>query len=196
MPSINLAPGTQFIVEARRRRRRLFFLSGLIAAVAILVWAGMFFYNRQLQQQQADLAERIRNVQLEIAKQDEDAKRIVLFEERLKALDILLDQHISWNVVLSDLERLIPADVVLTRLEVNSETGGLSLTGLTPDIDRVSLALASLVENTDHVSSFKDGKLFDVRRQETRDEAAGTVTSQYVFTAELSFQPSILKQNQ
>lgn len=195
MPSINLAPGTQFIVEARRRRRRLFMLSGLIAAVIILLWSVLFFYNRQLQNNQNDIGERIRGVQVEISKLDQDAKRIVMFEERLKALDILLDEHISWNKVLTDIERLLPGDVALTQLEVDSETGGLNISGVTPDIDKVAIALASLIESTDHPTVFKSGHLSGVRRQESPNADTGTANVFYIFSSELEFNPAILKQN-
>lgn len=195
MPSINLAPGTQFIVEARRRRRRLFMLSGLIALGVLLIWSSLFLYNYSLAGRQAALAERIRNVQVEISKLDADAKRIVLFEERLKALDVLLNEHISWEVVWRDLERLLPGDVVLKRLEAGSETGGVSLTGLTLDIDKVALALASLIESTDHPSAFREGKLAEVRREENSNAESGVVSVQYLFSADLKFNPSLLKQN-
>lgn len=191
MPSVNLAPGTQYIIAAQRRRRRLFMWSIILVVALLGVWAALFMYAWQLEQRKTALEDQRRGVQLEIAKLDEGAQRVTLFEKRLASLDNLLDLHISWNVVLQDLERLLPADTVLTGFDVNSETGKLSVQGLTGNIDQVAQTLASLVNTPTHSTVFSGGTLQNIQREEQQQEE-GETTVQYRFSMDLVFDSSLL----
>ncbi len=192
MPSVNLAPGTQYIIAAQRRRRRIYIWSTFLMIVLILVWAGLLIYVRQLDKQNRALEDQLRAVQLEIAKLDEGAERIALFEKRLASLDELLDVHVSWNVVLADLERLLPLGTVLTGFEISKETGKLSVQGLTANVDQVAETLASLVNAPAHAAVFSQGTLENVVREEQKQEEAQEAIVQYRFSMELSFNPSLL----
>lgn len=191
MPSVNLAPGTQYVIAAQRRRRRLLMWSIVLVVALLGVWAVLFIYAWQLEQRKTALEDQLRGVQLEIAKLDEGARRVTLFEKRLVSLDNLLDLHVSWNVVLQDLEKLLPAGTVLTGFEVSSETGKLSVQGLTSNIDQVAETLASLVNTPTHSTVFSSGTLESIQREEQQQEE-GETTVQYRFSMDLVFSPSLL----
>lgn len=193
MPSINLAPGTQYIVAARKRRRNLFALSTAIVLVLVLVWTGLFVYKQQLEGTSEQLASRLRSIEIEIAKLETEAERILLFEKRLVALDTLLNNHTSWNDVFTEIERLMPADTVLTGFEVQGQSGEIRMSGRTGNIDQVAIALASLVNSEGHQSIFTKGAVGSVRRVETEQPDAPPVIS-YQFSGSLQFDPNILKQ--
>ncbi|MGH9857990.1 MAG: hypothetical protein ACRD4B_09115, partial [Acidobacteriota bacterium] len=99
MPSVNLAPGTQHLVIVRRRQVRLYSIAGGLVGLALLIWGGIFLYVQFLEGQQQEAQEQLQAVDLKIATIEEDAQRVLLFEERLKALDTLLEHHITWNPV-------------------------------------------------------------------------------------------------
>ncbi|MEX1111869.1 MAG: hypothetical protein WEC84_00240, partial [Candidatus Andersenbacteria bacterium] len=109
MPSINLAPGTQYIVEMRKRRRNLLLLSIVVVVLVGGVWGSLAWYHGSLIAKENEVDASIRTVNMEIAQLEEEAQRIVLFENRLVALDALLDRHITLDPLLGDLERLLPA---------------------------------------------------------------------------------------
>lgn len=191
MPSINLAPGTQYIVAARKRRRNLFVLSTGIVLVMVLVWTGLFVYRQQLQRTQDELATRLRSIEIEIAKLEEEAERILLFENRLVSLDALLDRHTSWNDVFTEVERLMPGDTSLVSFEVDAATGIVGIQGTTGNIDQVAVAFASLVNAEGHQSIFTKGTIANVRRVELAQPEAPPIIS-YQFSGALTFDPGVL----
>lgn len=194
MPDINLAPGTQFVLQARRRRRRLFMLSAFVVVLALVVWGALFLYLNRLESQQADIANQLRNVELEIASLEKEAQRIVLFEKRLTSLDSLLNSHVSWDKLLQDVERLMPGETVLTNLAVSKNGGTASVRGLTPNIDQVAVTFASLLETDTHTTVFKDARLGSVNREEVAGGELDPAQVRYRFDANLTFDPNILRQ--
>ncbi|MEX0650378.1 MAG: hypothetical protein WD200_05240 [Candidatus Andersenbacteria bacterium] len=196
MPSINLAPGTQYIVEMRKRRQRLLLLSLATIAIIGAVWGGMAWYRQNLRAQEKDLDAQIRNVNMQIAKLEEDAKRILLFENRLVALDNLLNQHVSLDPFLQDLEKLMPADVVLEEVNLDAVRGVLRLSGRTGNIDQIALALASLVEAPNHASIFTSGNLTNVTRDEAPVVEGEPAVVAYEFNVELTFNPTALRKGE
>ncbi|MBI3255957.1 MAG: PilN domain-containing protein [Candidatus Andersenbacteria bacterium] len=193
--TINLAPGTQHIIALRARRQRLFMASAIIAAAILLVWGGLYIYQQQLLARQKDVASRVQAVNSEIANLDTDAQRIILFEERLADLGKLLDGHVSWNPLLSDIERLLPSTTTLTGLTVSLEGRKIAITGLTPDIDQVAVTLASLGTSPSHKTAFTSASISTISRRETRGDGGVITGAQYEFSAELTFAEDILYVN-
>lgn len=194
MPTgVNLAPGTQYVLAARHRRRRLYALSALILFFLLAVWLGLRFFQSGLAGKASALDTRVRAVEMEIARLNSDSQRIVLFEKRLATLNTLLDQHVSWEPVLADLERLLPANTTLTFFDGSAATGFLEIQGITPDVDAVAVALASLVEVPGHSSVIKKGRIGGIQRQEEQNPEGQVVGSSYSFSAELTFDPSVLR---
>lgn len=193
--TINLAPGTQHIVEMRARRQRLFMASAIIAAATLVVWGGLYIYHQQLLGQEKEVSDRIQNVKAEIANLDTDAQRIILFEERLKDLGQLLDGHVSWNPLLADIERLLPPTTSLTALTVRIDSSTIVINGKTPDVDQVAVTLASLATSPNHKTALKKATVTSVNRNETKGDGGVVTGAQYDFTAELTFDPEILYVN-
>ena len=193
MPSINLAPGTQQVAAAQKRRRRLFMLTTLILLITAAAWGGVLLYQQQLGQQADAVQQQLRNVQTETARLADQADRVRVFEGRLSALGLLLDNHIDWEPILRSVESLVPTTVAFTRLTTNSQNGQLSLAGTTSDIDQVALSLASFLENEANQSVFSSGVLGGIDRKEVAAAEEGApATVSYDFQIELTFQPSIL----
>ena len=191
MATINLAPGTQYLTAIRRRRRFLYGLSAVVIALVVLIWATLFFMNqaaaRNLQEAQGELSA----LERRIAEAGPDVERITLFEQRLAAVDSLLDRHSKYSVALLEIERLLPPPTVLTNLNIDTRLGVADIVGKTPTIDEVAQTLASLATTPGRTTIFKEAELQSILRNEvkTGDVVTGV---EYVFKARLPFNPSIL----
>jgi Tfp pilus assembly protein PilN len=193
MATINLAPGTQYAVAARKRRGRLYITAAILAVGLLAVWGALFLMNSSLAAKQAQADSDARNIDLAIASAQNDAKRVVAFESRLTSLQGLLDQHIVWNPVFTDLERLLPPSVVLTSAIFNGTAGTIEFSGTTTDMDQVAQALASLRNQAQHQTLFIDGTVGSVERVETKATPDNPTPSvSYKFSASLTFAPGAI----
>lgn len=192
MPSVNLAPGTQQIVAARRRRRRLLLLTALVLLAVGMAWGGLLWYEQSLNQDHAALQDRLRTVQTEIARLSTSAERVQLFENRLAVLGGLLNQHVRWEPLLQNIERLLPPSVTITALTIDATLGEVSLQGFTTDTDQVAQALASLLSDKTQ-TVFTDGTYSSIQQKVVAGAEEGAPAQvQYEFGITLSFNPSIL----
>src|SRR5687768_15477566 len=94
---------------------------------------------RSVQEAQGELSA----LERRIAEAGPDVERITLFEERLAAVDTLLDQHSKYSRALLELERLLPPPTVLTSLSIDTQKAIADIVGRTTSIDEVAQALAS-----------------------------------------------------
>ena len=188
MPSINLAPGTQYVIAARKRRRRLYGVSMLIVAVFFGGWMLMYGYLLSLRNSSEDLEKELQGVNLRVQTLREDALRVTLFEKRLVDVNTILNNHISWDRVFGDLERLLPPDSVITSFDAQTGSSTVLLQGRTQNIDQIALALASLTSSAGTPSIFESGSVKEIARQEQESGAA------YTFTMTLEFNQAILRQ--
>ncbi|MBI3250554.1 MAG: hypothetical protein HYZ61_01730 [Candidatus Andersenbacteria bacterium] len=189
MPSVNLAPGTQYAIAARHRRQRLFWLALVIFVILALIWVGMLLYRKQVEGELSDTRDQLSTVQSELARLNDEAQRVEAFEKQLSSLSQLMQEHVVWEPLFQGIERLLPAPVRLTNLEAKGETGELFLTGRTPDVDQLSQALASLETES---SPFDVGQLTQVTRVETPAGEGEPALVDYVFEAELTFDRNLI----
>ena len=183
MANINLAPASQYAAAARRRRRGLYVISGVIVVVVISAWVVLLLLNRTSAAQLEDVSQELAAVETEITRLAPDAERIELFERRLQALDGLLNRHVSWEPLLSDLERLLPPSVVLTNVDANQDERTISVVGIAPNIDEVAQVVASLVTREDRPTIFRSAELSQVLLQEEKNEAGEVVNTSYEWRA-------------
>lgn len=194
MATINLAPGTQYIVAIRKRRRRLFAASAIVVILAAVAWGALGLISAQTIKAKEIVDNQARNLNVTIAQAQSDAGRVVSFEKRLVTLNTLLDRHIVWNPIFTELERLLPAPTVLTSAIFDAESGTIELKGTTTDIDQVAQTMASLRTGPAHQTLFTDGTIQTVARTEVEpgpDNPAGLVY--YAFTAHVTFNAAALR---
>lgn len=192
MPSINLAPGTQYIIAARKRRLRLYIIAVITAIVFAGAWGALYTYYQSLLKTDAGIQTKIQTANAQIQTLHDDAVRVALFEKRLVEIKTLLDTHVNWSPVFADIERLLPSDTVLTNFDASSNLPSISLQGVTSQIDQVSLAIASLSAGDSHPSVFKSGSIKSIQRQEQKNGEVVSVA--YSFNIVLTFDPKILWQ--
>lgn len=190
MPSINLAPGTQYIIAARKRRVRLYGIAVLVAALFALGWGTLYVYQNSIEKKDADLQAKIQTASTQIEALHDDAVRVALFEKRLVDVKTLLDAHIQWNGVFADLERLLPPDTVLSNFDAASDSPTITVQGTTAQMDQVSIAIASLTAG--QAGIFRSGSVKNIQRQEQKN--GDQVSVVYSFTATLTFDPKTLWQ--
>lgn len=194
MSSINLAPGTQYVMVARKRRFRLYAIAIGIISIFGIGGLGLYIYTRTLQSSSDAIKNQILVVDQKIQSLRPEALRVALFEKRLVDISKLLDSHIGWENILADLERLLPADTVVTQLNATREASSLTINGTTQNIDQIALALASLTKDVNHPSVFSSGTVKTVQRQD-QENAEGAPTSLYAFTMTLDFNQASLNKS-
>lgn len=193
MPSINLAPGTQYIISARKRRVRLYAIAILIVGIFALAWAGLYMYQASLTKTDEGIQQKIRTADAQIQTLHNEAVRVALFEKRLGEVKNLLDNHVRWNPIFTDLERLLPSDTVITNFDATSDSPTITVQGVTAQMDQVSVAVASLTAGGSQPSVFTGGSVKSIQRQESPVEGQAPTIS-YLFTLTLAFDPKILWQ--
>lgn len=193
MPSINLAPGTQYIISARKRRVRLYAIAILVVGIFALAWMGLYAYQASLQKTDEGLQQKIRTADAQIQTLHNEAVRVALFEKRLGEVKNLLDNHVRWNPIFADLERLLPPDTVITSFDATSSSPKITVQGVTAQMDQVSIAVASLTAGGPQPSVFTSGSVKSIQRQEKPIEGQAPAVS-YLFTLTLAFEPKILWQ--
>lgn len=192
MATINLAPGSRFLVAARTRQQRLFLVAALVAGALLLTWVILFVIRMQLQKTQSTLRNQLTTVGAEIAKLSPDSRRIVLFENRLSALDSLFNSHVNWNPVLSDLEKFLVPTVVVSSIELDGNKGTAVLKGYTTDWDQVAQLVASLSNGEGHQTSFTRVDLSNIDEKSIK-APTGETTKRYEFVVSLMFDTAKLR---
>lgn len=193
MPSINLAPGTQYIISARKRRVRLYAIAVVIIGIFALVWVALYTYQASLTKADEGLQQKIKTADAQIQTLHNEAVRVALFEKRLGEVKNLLDNHVRWNPIFADLERLLPPDTVITSFDATSNSPKITVQGVTAQIDQISVAVASLTAGGQQPSVFTSGSVKNIQRQENAVEGQAPSIS-YSFTLTLTFAPKILWQ--
>jgi Tfp pilus assembly protein PilN len=190
MPSINLAPGTQYIITARKRRIRLYGIAIAIFTIFALGWLGLYTYVAILTKSSEDVKAKITVVDQKIQALNEEAKRVAFFEKRLVDVSQILNNHIGWEKVFGDVERLLPPDTVLTAFDATNGSSTITVQGTTQNVDQIAVALASLTQDVGHPSIFASGSVKTIQREERKEGDIASVI--YKFTMTLEFDSSAL----
>lgn len=186
MPSINLAPGTEYIIAARKRRQRLYAISFAIIALFVVVYGILFFMKQSLMRTNEALAGNLAIVNQQIDSAKNDVHRVELFERRLGQTQQLLDDHVKWARIYSDLERLLPVNTTLTSFDAGTDVSTVTVQGITPDIDVIAQTVASLSSKQ---SVFMNGSVKSVTRQDIKN--GDQIGTSYIFTITLTINPTV-----
>ncbi|MEK7500200.1 MAG: PilN domain-containing protein, partial [Patescibacteria group bacterium] len=173
---------------------RLYAIAGSLILIFGIGGLGLFIYKRTLQASSDGIASQIAVTEKKIQSLHDEAVRISLFEQRLEDVSKLLDSHIGWEKIFADLERLLPADTVLTRISAGSENNSLTVSGKTQNIDQIALTLASLLKDTNHPTVFTSGTVKTIQRENV-DSAEGSPAPVYVFSMTLDFDNASLSKS-
>ncbi|MEO6077993.1 MAG: PilN domain-containing protein [Candidatus Andersenbacteria bacterium] len=184
MPSINLAPGTEYIIAARRRRQRLYGISVAVVLLFAIGYGVLFFIQQSLTNQNEALKTDIQALDAKIQSSKTDATRVALFEKRLTETTGLLNAHVKWDQVFTDVERLLPSSVVLTSVEAGTDASIVTISGTTADMDAVAQTIASLSAGQNHDSMFSNGTIKSVSRVEQKN--GDQIVTSYTFTITLN----------
>lgn len=191
MPSINLAPGSQYIIAAQKRRVRLYSIAAIIVVFFTLAWGALYSYENVVAKKDAALQQKIQDANVQIQALRTDAVRVALFEKRLGEIKQLLDSHIHWNGVFAEIERLLPGDTVMTNIEAVSDAPTMNIQAVTSQLDSISIAIASLT-NSGASGLFQSASVKNIQRQEQRN--GDRVSVVYSYTIVLAFDPKVLWQ--
>lgn len=192
MATINLAPGSRYLVAARLRRQRLLLLAAGLALVLVGIWAGLYFIQWRLAKTQGVLSNQLAAINAQIEQLQPEARRIELFERRLQALDSLLSTHLDWGPLVADVEKWLVPAVVLRQVEMDSAAGLLTINGYANDMDQVAQAVAALTSSAGHSTLFSRADLSHIQEEIVKTPNAEEVR-RYNFSLSLTFDPAKLR---
>jgi Tfp pilus assembly protein PilN len=191
MSTLNLAPAQASQAQARSRQQFLVVLIVVLALIFALIWLSLFFFAANVERGIKDVESRLHARETEIAKLNEAATRVELFESRVNILSNLLANHLSWDPLLRELERLLPPSTVLTSLSADAREGKISLSGSAPTLDQLSQFVASLENKSRHQTLFTSVTIENAQRHNLT-EGNLVVGANYVFSATFFFDPELL----
>lgn len=134
MIQLNLLPAIKLeYVRARRNKRLALLGSGLVAGVSLLVLV-LLFANVQLQAKHSrDLSQDIKTESKKL-EGVEDISSILTIQNQLVNLQTLHASKPEANRIAEYLRQTTPAQVVLSKAEVDFEAGTISLEGESPSV--------------------------------------------------------------
>ena len=138
----------QFLPESRRRLEiknpgeyKLLYLSLGWLGLCLLLYGGVWFYSGQLGQQitKQDAAITAKNEERDQAFERE----ALALNQRLAEVDVMLNQHPVWSLVLAKLQGITPPSVQFITLIGNIEKGSMTIKALAPDYPTIAKKIAN-----------------------------------------------------
>ena len=186
MAQINLAPQVQLMLASKRRQRRLYLFSGGIIIFAIAVYGVLFLVNTSSDAQLEDRRNQLAALKSDLSLKQADNARMHSFENRITALNELFAQRRTWDKFFKELERLVPANTVLTRMDADMDTPKVTTSGTVPSLDDVSLLIASLQDKATHSTLFSTASVREASNFSAVNDQGTVTKSGYEFSMELT----------
>ena len=138
----------QFLPESRRRldiknpgEYRLLYVSLGWLAFCLLIYGGVWFYGRSLEQKitTQDAAIEAKNNE----RYQKFEREALALNQRLAEVDIMLDQHPVWSLVLAKLQGITPPSIQFVTLIGNIEKSSMTIKALAPDYPTIAKQIAN-----------------------------------------------------
>ncbi len=131
---INLLPldvknDYQFARRNVTLRKWIIGISASIVGVAIIVASGMFYLNQSIQAYSRQKAETTQ--QLKTEKLEETQKKLQDISSNLKLVTQVLGQEVLFSKIMQQIGSVMPADAVLTDLNIGVTSGGIDVKAAT-----------------------------------------------------------------
>jgi Tfp pilus assembly protein PilN len=181
--AVNLAPETFFAQAARRRRNIILAIAILIAALLGIAWLTLFWLVRNSTNELTRAEQELAAVEREVERNRPLVDRVSLFEQRLKSFDELLAQHVTWNPMFGDIEKLVPAPVTLEGLNAELKQGTMTLRGSAATVDDIAQMVASLKSRPEKTTMFNNIVVENI----VQEDDAETGVRQYMFSLTMAF---------
>jgi len=191
MATVNLVPGTQHLIVAQQRRRALFAVSVVLIVILAAIWGTLAIWKNAAQKSVDEAQARLDSLQTHLVETQGVANRIVLFEQRLQAMNTLLTNHLSWDPFFQQLEQLLPANAYLEQFNADSTTGMVKVVAHVPALDDIAQTVASLKNSATHQTLFTNMYIdsFEQHALLTNGAQSG---NDYIVTLSFRFDPKKL----
>lgn len=170
------------LVMAGRSPRAFYLVLGLLV-LALLLWAGLAFYQRRLENRISAVQQAVLRAEAETGQVDAERQAAVSVQTRLNNLDSLLSTHLLWSALMNELEANLLKTARFETLEVRPAEDVLTLSGLVPSYTELGKMILAL-EASEH---------FEKVELQSSDVSEGAVAG-YKFIIELTFDPNLLEQ--
>lgn len=152
-----------------------------VIALELLAYGGLVIYKKQIEKKVLKAEQQAASIDLEIGQNSEKRLAAISFQRRLNNLQVLLDNHQFWSVVMEELAAHTVKTVRYETMQVSPGTSQITILGNTPSYTELGKLLLGLrtskkILNTELKTTTQSGK-----------EQGG-----YKFTMELIFDPQLL----
>jgi Tfp pilus assembly protein PilN len=194
MIQFNLLPDVKLAFVKAQRTKRLVMGSAFIAtasafAIFVLLFTGVHVVQKvRISQLNGDIKDKTAEL-----KENDDLDKVLTIQNQLSSLTGLHDQKVASSRTLAFVQQVTPSEVSINNLAVDFKENTMTITGLSPTLDRVNTFIDTLKyskytrnENPEEKKAFSDVVL----SQFGRSEVATTYTITLVYDPAL-FGPEV-----
>lgn len=184
MIQFNLLPDVKLAYVKAQRTKRLVMGSAFIAtasafAIFLLLFLGVHVVQKvRINQLSGDI-----KAKTEQLKSNEDLDKVLTIQNQLGSLTGLHDQKVAASRTLPFIQQVTPSEVSINNLAVDYTANTMTITGLSPSLDRVNTFIDTLkfskfnkVEQTEQQKAFTDVVLSQFGRSENATSYTITLT--------------------
>lgn len=152
-----------------------------IIALEVLLYSGLAFYQRYVENKAQDVEQRAMDIDLEIKKMENSRQAAISFQRRVNNLQFLLGSHVFWTPVFDELEKYTYKGARYQTLQVDQARRELQVSGVIPSYTELGKLMLGLrqSQNVSNVTLNATGA--------TQSGEAG-----YEFTMLITFDPKLL----
>lgn len=152
-----------------------------IIALEILLYSGLAFYQRYVENKARDVEKQAMDMDLEIKKMEASRLAAISFQRRVNNLQFLLNNHVFWTPVFDELEKYTYKGARYQTLQVDQSKRELLVSGTIPSYTELGKLMLGLKQsaNVSNVTLNATGA--------TQSGEAG-----YEFTMQISFDSKLL----
>lgn len=174
---LNLLP-QEVLSEIRTTNnlRDLFYTAIGLVSVVLLINAGINFYEYKVELDTKSLENQLQQVETDITRFSPVQQEALLLEERLQALQEVLDQHIYWTPFLEELESITLPTVYYKSMAGSAQTGAFTFDVVATDFNQVEPQI-SLFQRSPYVVTVTSSGISQVADSSEEEETTTTTES-------------------
>jgi len=140
-----------------RRRKIIYVISSVLLLVVAAFYCSFYFLTKGVEEKVAAVNQRIASLESQLRTREPGGKEIKAFSSRLVNMKVVLNEHIRWSQVLTELERLVLPNVTLKTLMGGTEKSSITIAVSAPTIEAAADLVVSLQDTVGkNETYFKD----------------------------------------
>lgn len=145
MPDLELLPEKRKKIEFGEEKRFKFNFSILFLLLALALYGGLFFYNKNLAGKIKNLDNKMLNLTKDRDKEKEG--QILEVKGKLEQVGTILENHIFWSKAFGRIKELTLPSIQFQSFEGSSPESKIEFKGIAPNLTTLAIQTANFVNN-------------------------------------------------